>query len=106
MALNNRLVNRVAWRWLKEVEASAPQHKLHLLTLAQWGLENGAEGDWPEDLADAVEMHVGDLALCRAVSEILGAAYELWGVIWRRTSKRQSPTLELPLNRLCGAAFG
>ncbi len=61
-ALNDRLVNRTAWRWLKEAKVTHNPYRLHLLTLATWGLENGAEGDWPMDLTEAVEMQLDDLA--------------------------------------------
>jgi hypothetical protein len=47
LALNDRLVNRAAWRWLKEVRVRPDPYSLHLLTLAQWGLDDGAQGGWP-----------------------------------------------------------
>lgn len=45
---NSNAVNQAALEWLKETKEHAPFHDLHLLSLAAWGLENGAEGDWPE----------------------------------------------------------
>ena len=59
---NDRLVNLAARRWFKEAKVQPDPYHLHLLTLAQWGFENGAEGDWPEDLRDAVEIQLEDLA--------------------------------------------
>src|SRR5680860_1550751 len=59
---NDRLVNLVARRWVKEAKIQPGRYHLHLLTLAQWGLENEAEGDWPEDLRDAVNTQLGNLA--------------------------------------------
>jgi hypothetical protein len=44
---NNNLLNRAAHKWLREAREYAPPHYLHLLTLASWGLENGAQGEWP-----------------------------------------------------------
>lgn len=44
---NTSLVNRAAHNWLLKAKESAPPDELHLLTLAMWGLDNGAEGDWP-----------------------------------------------------------
>ena len=48
LVLNNSALNRAAWRLLKEVRQPVQQHYLLFLQLADWGLENGAEGDWPE----------------------------------------------------------
>ena len=45
---NNIPLNRVALQWLKEAKTPAPAHYLHLLTLAQWGLEHQASGEWPD----------------------------------------------------------
>jgi len=45
---NYAALNRAALHWLKEAKADVDPYYLHLLTLADWGLENGAEGDWPE----------------------------------------------------------
>lgn len=45
---NNLPLNRAALFWLKEAKAQAPAHNLHFLSLAAWGLENAAEGDWPQ----------------------------------------------------------
>lgn len=45
---NNLPLNRIAHHWLMKARAaSAPPHHLHLLNLARWGLENGAQGEWP-----------------------------------------------------------
>jgi hypothetical protein len=46
---NNLAINRAAFRWLKEVKAPAPDHYLHLLNLAHWGMamENAVKGEWP-----------------------------------------------------------
>jgi hypothetical protein len=41
---------------------SAPLHGLHLLDLPRWGLENGAEGEWPQRDRSAAELQVGYLA--------------------------------------------
>jgi hypothetical protein len=45
---NESLVNRQALEWLKVAKQPAPPWHLHILTLADWGLEEGVEGDWPE----------------------------------------------------------
>jgi hypothetical protein len=58
---NNIPLNRVALQWLKEAKTPAPAHYLHLLTLAAWGLENGAQGDWPEDEQAALQEQVNVL---------------------------------------------
>ena|SRR6266511_6471970 len=59
LALNDSLVNRAAWRWLKEAKAVPDPYYLHLLTLAQWGLDNGAQGDWPKKERDTLELQLG-----------------------------------------------
>jgi len=41
---------------------SARSHLLHLLDLAHWGQENGAESEWPQRNRPAVELQVGYLA--------------------------------------------
>ncbi|MGH6866473.1 MAG: hypothetical protein ACREDO_09970 [Methyloceanibacter sp.] len=52
-------MNRAAWRWLKLAKVQPDPYSLHILTLAQWGLENGAKGDWqPRDRHD-LEMQLG-----------------------------------------------
>jgi hypothetical protein len=58
---NNKPLNRAAHKWLREARASAPPNDLHLLSLAQWGLENGVEGEWPERDRPAVEQQVASL---------------------------------------------
>jgi hypothetical protein len=47
LSLNSDELNRAALTWLKEAKADAPEHHLHLLTLAAWGMEKGVEGEWP-----------------------------------------------------------
>lgn len=56
---NSSILNRAAYRWLMKARAEekAP-HYLYLLSLAAWGLENGAEGDWPERNRYALEEQV------------------------------------------------
>jgi hypothetical protein len=46
---NNLPINRVALRWLREAKAACPPHYLHLLSLADWGLEHGAEVEMPAE---------------------------------------------------------
>jgi hypothetical protein len=58
---NDNPLNRQAHKWLREARASAPPHYLHLLSLADWGLENGVEGEWPERDRPAVEQQVASL---------------------------------------------
>lgn len=55
---NESLVNRQAWRWLKEAKEPPEPWRLHLLKLASWGLENGAKGDWPEQEEYALDDQV------------------------------------------------
>src|SRR5680860_1762481 len=59
---NERRVNRLALEWLEEANARLDPSHLHLLTLAQWGLRNRAQGDWPEDLGETFVMQLEDLA--------------------------------------------
>jgi hypothetical protein len=40
-------LNRTAEKWLREAKEYADPGHLHLLTLAAWGIENGADGEWP-----------------------------------------------------------
>jgi len=56
---NDSLLNRAAWRQLKEAKQSPDPYTLHLLTLALWGLDQEAAGDWPQDHRDALEQGVG-----------------------------------------------
>jgi hypothetical protein len=42
---NDGVLNREALRWLKKAKEPPEPHLLHVLTLAFWGLEAGAEGD-------------------------------------------------------------
>lgn len=60
------LLNGVAWQWLEEANVQSDHRSLHLLTLARWGFENGAEGDWGEDLRHVVEIKLEGLALSNA----------------------------------------
>ena len=46
-------------------------HGLHLLDLPHWGLENGAEGEWPQRDRSAVELQVGYLAASADVLQLL-----------------------------------
>ncbi len=46
-------------------------HGLHLLDLPHWGLENGAEGEWPQRDRSAVELQVGHLAASADVLQLL-----------------------------------
>jgi hypothetical protein len=46
-------------------------HGLHLLDLPHWGLENGAEGEWPLRDRSAVELQVGYLAAPADVLQLL-----------------------------------
>jgi hypothetical protein len=45
---NNQQPNKLALKWLRQAKADIDPYYLHLLSLASWGLANGAEGDWPE----------------------------------------------------------
>jgi hypothetical protein len=44
---NNSALNRAALRWLKEVKAPAPDHYLHLLNLAEYGMQMQVAAGWP-----------------------------------------------------------
>jgi hypothetical protein len=55
---NASLLNRAAWKWLKQARAEAPPHYLHVLNLAAWGLEEKVEGEWPSRDQPAVEEQV------------------------------------------------
>jgi hypothetical protein len=57
--VNSSLLNRVALKWLREAKEDADPGFLHLLGLAYWGLENGAEGEWPARDRNAVELQIG-----------------------------------------------
>jgi hypothetical protein len=57
---NSLPLNQAALHWLREAQAAPLEpHRLYLLSLAFWGLENGAEGEWPERDGPAVEQQVG-----------------------------------------------
>jgi hypothetical protein len=45
LSQSDSLLNRVAWKWLREAKESPVPRYPHLLTLAQWGMDNGVEGD-------------------------------------------------------------
>lgn len=60
--LNSRPLCLAALHWLERAKEQINPYHLHLLTLAQWGLENGAEGEWPHRSKHALEMQVGHLA--------------------------------------------
>ena len=56
----------MARQWLEEANVQSDSRRLHLLTLARWGFENGSEGDWGEDLRHVMEMQLEGLALRNA----------------------------------------
>jgi hypothetical protein len=49
---------KAAFRWLMLERQHVPAHNLYLLELAQWGLESGADGEWPRDHQNALENQV------------------------------------------------
>ena len=61
LSQNNSLENRAAWRRLKEAKEIPEPHYLHVLSLAQWGLDNGARGDWPAKERHTLGMQVAGL---------------------------------------------
>jgi len=71
---------------------SAPLHGLHLLDLPHWGLENGAEGEWPQRDRSAVELQVGYLAAPADVLQLLLSNPN------RPSPKEQEQTLVLELS--------
>ena len=58
---NDSQLNRAAWKWLKIARADAPPTYLYLLSLAQWGLEQRVEGDWPNKETFALQQQVDAL---------------------------------------------
>jgi hypothetical protein len=59
---NNDPLNQAALKWLKEAKGADPvPHALHVLSLMGWGLDNGAEGEWPARDRPALELQVGSL---------------------------------------------
>jgi hypothetical protein len=66
--VNNHPLNKAAWKWLKEARQPTPQHALYLLDLAHWGLEHGAEGDWPARDRWALEEQLGHLCAWKPVN--------------------------------------
>jgi hypothetical protein len=61
LSQNDNPLNRAAHKWLREAKADAPPNYLHLLSLADWGLENGVQGEWPEENRHALEQQVAGL---------------------------------------------
>src|SRR5262245_57340379 len=55
---NEGPINQAALEWLKDANADAPEHHLHVLNLEDWGLEHGAQGDWPERERHALQAQV------------------------------------------------
>jgi hypothetical protein len=58
---NNQRPNRLALKWLRQAKADVDPYYLELLSLASWGLDNGAEGDWPEKNRYALQDQVNIL---------------------------------------------
>ena len=58
LELNNSLINRAAWKWLKKAKEWPNPLSPHLLTLALWGMEKRVEGDWTPHGADALEQQM------------------------------------------------
>lgn len=69
---NNLAINRAALRWLKEVKAPRPDHYLHLLNLAQYGLEmaRAASGDWPPAEKAALKQQLDSLFAWKAANAL------------------------------------
>lgn len=67
---NNMALNRAALRWLKEARARAPNHYLHLLNLAHYGLEMGQAENWGENRA-AIRQQVDGLFGWKAADALL-----------------------------------
>src|SRR5579871_5226221 len=55
---NNSPLNRAALKWLREAREPVAPAYLHLLSLAMWGLENEASGEWPQRETGALENQV------------------------------------------------
>ncbi len=55
---NDDPLNRAALEWLTEAKADVDRYYLHLLQLASWGLDDGAEGNWPADHRYALQEQV------------------------------------------------
>ena len=58
---NSHLLNRAAWKWLKQAREPVEPHHLYVLTLAWFGLDNGAMGDWPPRERETLRMQLGYL---------------------------------------------
>jgi hypothetical protein len=60
---NDNPLSQAALEWLREAKADVDRYCLYLLQLASWGLDDGTEGDWPEDhgyaLREQVELLFG-----------------------------------------------
>jgi len=46
---NNSTLNKAAWRLLREAKQSPDLYALYVFQLAQYGLEQGVRGDWPQN---------------------------------------------------------
>lgn len=57
--LNRKPLNLAALAQLRRARERADATSLHLLTLAQWGLEQGAAGEWPNRDRPAIEAQIG-----------------------------------------------
>ena len=57
---NKDPLNVLSLQWLKEAK-EPPDSGLHLLTLAQWGLEHNAPADCPPTFRPSLELQVGHL---------------------------------------------
>jgi hypothetical protein len=58
---NSSVLNRLALEFLKTAKEHAPEHHLHLLSLAAWGLETRVEGEWPAQETAALQTQVDGL---------------------------------------------
>jgi hypothetical protein len=69
---NDNPLNRAGLEWLKEAKAPAPDHYMHLLNLAHWGLEteNAVRGDWPDKNRYALREQV-NLLLGRKRADVM-----------------------------------
>src|SRR5260370_32817774 len=55
---NAQRLNRACWRWLRRAGQDTPAHCLHVLALAEYGLDAAVEGEWPDRDRPAIEMQV------------------------------------------------
>jgi hypothetical protein len=58
LPLNSNPLNQAALEWLKTVKADVDPHYLHLLDLANWGLQVKVTGDWPDGKDYILEQQV------------------------------------------------